>query len=220
MPPFGARCHHFSTSPSRNCCARVQHDLRPRQARLDQDQRQHVLQLVAIAGRPAALVRADAAEQPRGIELVGQPGVDEPVEIRPVGADFDLAQPLRPGGARRRQRRVGASSTPTRAACGQRFLRVGAWPKPIAIFASRARRERDFAGEGRDAAPVVARRPVRAPGLDHRPAYGYRAPGRRKSVRGRSPSPALPGSSRRRRSRARNRCADCGRSASRRPSRH
>ena len=55
--------------------AGVQHDLRPRQTRLGEDQRQHVLQLIAEADRAAALVGADAAEQARGVELVGKPGV-------------------------------------------------------------------------------------------------------------------------------------------------
>ena len=88
--------------------ARVQHDLRSGQPRLEKRERQHVLQLVAIAGRAAKLVRADAAEQPRGVELIGQPGVDQPVEVRPVGADLDLAEPLGPGGARRRKFGLGA----------------------------------------------------------------------------------------------------------------
>ena len=83
--------------------ARVQHDLRPGEARLEKRQRQHVLQLIAITRRSADLVRAHAAEQPRSVELVGQPGVDQPVEVRPVRAHFDLAQPLGPGSARRRK---------------------------------------------------------------------------------------------------------------------
>ena len=60
--------------------------------------------LVAVAGRAAALVRPDAAPEPRGVELIGQPGVDEPVEVRPVGADLDLAEPRAP---RRRGSRRG-----------------------------------------------------------------------------------------------------------------
>ena len=89
--------------------ARVQHDLRPGQPRFEEGQRQHVLQLVAIAGRAAELVGADAAEQPRRVELIRQPGVDQPVEVRPVGADLDLAEPLGPGGARRGKFVLGGS---------------------------------------------------------------------------------------------------------------
>ena len=74
----------------------MQHDLRARQPRFGQDERQHVLQLVAIAGRAAALVRPDPAPEARGVELVGQPDVDEPVEVGPVGADLDAAQTLGP----------------------------------------------------------------------------------------------------------------------------
>ena len=83
--PFGARCHHFSTSPSRNCwpaCSRI--CARARRGSMN-DQRQHVLQLVAEAERAAALIGADAAEQPRGHHLIGQPGVHEAVEVGPVG---------------------------------------------------------------------------------------------------------------------------------------
>src|SRR5271167_4215700 len=100
--------------------ARVQHDLRPRQPGLDQGQRQNVLELVAIAGRAAELVWAYAAEKPRGVELIGQPGVDEPVEVRPVGADLDPAEPLRPGGAGRRELALGAGDADPRSG-GERF---------------------------------------------------------------------------------------------------
>ena len=96
MPPF----EHVAFA---ELLARVQHDLRPGEPRLDERKRQHILQLVAIAGRAAELVRAEAAEQPRGVELVGQPCIDQPVEVRPVGADLDPAEPLRPGGAGRRE---------------------------------------------------------------------------------------------------------------------
>ena len=42
----------------------VQHDLRACKARFDEDQRQHILQLIAIARRSPSLVRPDTAEQP------------------------------------------------------------------------------------------------------------------------------------------------------------
>ena len=51
MPPF----QHVAFE---ELLAGVQHDLRPRETRFDERQRQHVLQLVAIAGRAAALVGA------------------------------------------------------------------------------------------------------------------------------------------------------------------
>ena len=94
MPPF----QHVAFE---ELLAGVQHDLRPRQPRLEEREGQNVLKLVAVAGRAAALVRPDAAPEPRGVELIGQPGVDQPVEIRPVGADLDLAEPGRPGVAGR-----------------------------------------------------------------------------------------------------------------------
>ena len=59
MPPF----EHVAFE---KLLAGVQHDLRARQMRLGEDQRQHVLQLIAIAEGAAALVGADAAEQARG----------------------------------------------------------------------------------------------------------------------------------------------------------
>ena len=51
--------------------SRVQHDLRPGEARFEKREGQNVLQLVAITGRAAELVRTHAAEQPRRVKLVG-----------------------------------------------------------------------------------------------------------------------------------------------------
>ena len=48
MPPF----EHVALA---KLLRRVQDDLRPRKARFQQDQRQHVLQLIPISGRPSAL---------------------------------------------------------------------------------------------------------------------------------------------------------------------
>ena len=84
MPPF----EHVALA---KLLARMKHDLRPGQAWFNERKRQHVLQLVAIAGRAAKLVWPQAAEEPRGVKLVGQPGVDQPVEVRPVGANLDPA---------------------------------------------------------------------------------------------------------------------------------
>ena len=101
VPPPGARCHHLSTSPSGNCwpacstiCARASRGS-------VKIKRQHVLQLIAEADGAAALVGADAAEQARGVELIGQPRIHQPVEIGPIGLDLDLTEPLGPGGAGR-----------------------------------------------------------------------------------------------------------------------
>ena len=93
--------------------ARVQHDLPARQAGVEEQERQHVLQLVAEAKGAAALVRAGAAPEARGEHLVGQPMVDQPIEGGLVGLDPDGAEALRPPGAR------GASSA-ARAAAGSR----------------------------------------------------------------------------------------------------
>src|SRR5271165_3909136 len=61
--------------------ARMQHDLRAREPRFEQNQRQHILQLVAKSGRASALIWSHSTPQSRSIELVGQPGVDETVEV-------------------------------------------------------------------------------------------------------------------------------------------
>ena len=200
MPPF----EHVAFA---ELLARVQHDLRPGQPRLEEGQRQHVLQLVAIAGRAAKLVRADAAEQPRGVELIGQPGIDQPVEVRPVGADLDLAEPLGPGGARRGEFALGADDADARRG-GERFRagrRLAEGDRDLCLA---ARRQNDLAAKGRDAPPVVARGAVARAGLDHRGRQDVAARARRRSGRGWSRSPAARSSSRRRRSRARSRC--CG----------
>ena len=151
MPPF----EHVAFA---ELLARVQHDLRPGQPRLEQGQRQHVLQLVAITGRAAKLVRADAAEQPRGVELVGQPGVDQPVEVRPIGPDLDLAQSLEPRRRASPASSASAVTTPTRAAAASASARVGASPKAIAIFVSPPAAERSRSRRPPRAARHRARR--------------------------------------------------------------
>ncbi len=126
---------------------RVQHDLRPGEARFEQSERQHVLELVAITGGAAELVRTHAAEQPRRVKLVGQPGVDQPVEVRAVCTHLKLAKPLRPGGARRRKFILGARDAD--AAPRRQALRTGSapgrrrsrsWSQPRAATRSRCRR--------------------------------------------------------------------------------
>ena len=161
MPPF----EHVAFE---ELLAGVQHDLRARQARLEKDQRQHVLQLVAIAGRAAALVRADAPPQPRGIELIGQPGVDQAIEVGPVGARPRPCRAAVAQAARVAASSASASTTSARRATGQRFRAVGAWPKTMAIFCSSPGRESRFAGRR---PPRGARRHAprrRAARLDHR----------------------------------------------------
>ena len=56
-------------------------DLPPRQVRVVHQIGQRVLQLVAEAERPARLVEAAAREQPAGQALVGQPRIDEMIEL-------------------------------------------------------------------------------------------------------------------------------------------
>ena len=160
MPPF----EHVAFA---ELLARVQHDLRPGQPRLEQGERQHVLQLVAIAGRAAKLVRADAAEQPRGVELIGQPGVDQPVEVRPVGADLDLAEPLGPGGAR--DGKFGLGRYDAEARRGRERFRAGRrLAEGDRNLCLAARRQNDLAGKGRHAPPVIARGAIARAGLDQR----------------------------------------------------
>ena len=200
--------------------AGVQHDLRAREARLDEDQRQHVLQLIAIADRAAALVGADAAEQPRGVELIGRARCS-PGDRSPGG----WSSPRSARAARAQAARVAASSRIdlgdfAARGGGERGLAVGAWPKTIAIVVSRARRELDLAREGGDAPPVVALRAVGCDRFRPSPAYGCRAPGPpKKRARTVSRRRRRRGWSRRRRRRAGNRCADSRTAASRRRSR-
>ena len=146
--------------------ARVQHDLRPGQPRFEERQRQHVLQLVAIAGRAAKLVRADAAEQSRSVELVGQPGVDQPVEVRPVGADLDLAEPLGPGGARRRKFILRARDADARGR-GKRLRPARRLAEGDRDLCFASGRQDDLAREGGHAPSVIARSAVARASLDH-----------------------------------------------------
>ena len=69
VPPFDRR--------PRCIGAAMQQDLRPRPFRGQKDQRDHVLQLIAIAGRARTLRRAGAAPKARRQQLIGQPVVDQ-----------------------------------------------------------------------------------------------------------------------------------------------
>ena len=89
MPPF----QHVAFE---ELLAGVQDDLRARQPRLDQVERQHILQLIAIAIGAAALVGAEPAEQTRGVDLIRQPCVDETIEVGAVGLDLDDRKTIAP----------------------------------------------------------------------------------------------------------------------------
>ena len=81
MPPFDGVA--FDDIDARACsriCARARSGAR-------EDQRDHVLQLVAIARRARALRRAGAAPKPRGQQLIGQPVIDQAIEVGPIGLD-------------------------------------------------------------------------------------------------------------------------------------
>ena len=109
----------------------------------------------------------DAAEQPRGVELIGQPGVDQPVEVRPVGAHLDLAEPLGPGGARRGELVLSACDADPRR--GRERLRAARrLPEDDRDLCLAAGRQFDLAAEGGDPPSVVARGAVARAGLDHR----------------------------------------------------
>ena len=76
--------------------ARMQQDLRPGALGGKQDERNHVLQLIAIARRARALRRPGASPEARGEQLIRQPIVDEPVEFGPVGLHAQRRGRLRP----------------------------------------------------------------------------------------------------------------------------
>ena len=161
MPPF----QHVAF---RELLAGVQHDLRPRKPGLEQDQRQHVLQLVAEADGAATLVGPDAAEQARRIDLIGQPGVDQPVEVGPVGGHAHFAEPRAP----RRRASPRAPPPPSRPS-PRRSRRApargfAAWPRTMATFISAPGASLDIRGESGDAAAVVALRKVAGAGVDQR----------------------------------------------------
>ena len=176
MPPF----EHVAFA---KLLARVQHDLRPRQPRLRQGQRQHILQLIAIAGRAAKLVRAEAAEQPRRVELVGQPDVDQPVEVRPVGADLDPAQPLGPGCAGRGKLAFRLGDANARGGV-QRFGPARGLAEDDRDLCFAPGRERELAAEGGHAPAVVARARRRSRPSRPSPASGCCVRGRRRNGRG------------------------------------
>ena len=107
VPPPGARCHHLSTSPSGNCwpaCSTICARARRGSVRISGSTS---CKLIAEADRAAALVGADAAEQARGVELIGEPGIHQAIEIGPVGLDLDprrAVPPRRRGSPRVRAR--------------------------------------------------------------------------------------------------------------------
>ena len=187
---------------------RVQHDLRPGQARFEQRKGQHVLQLVAITGGAAELVRTHAAEQPRRVKLVGQPGVDQPVEVGPVCMHLDLAQPLGPGGARRRKFIFSARDADPRRG-GKRFLPARRLRRRR--WRSLSRRRAATRSRCRTRPRAVRRRARRRRSRRSPPSRGSGCcvPARRRIARGWSRSSAPRGSSQRKRSRARNRYAGC-----------
>jgi hypothetical protein len=146
--------------------ARVQHDLRPREARFEERQRQHILQLVAIAGRSAKLVGTGPAEQSRSVKLVGQPGVHQPVEVRAIGAHLDLAEPLGPGGAGRRELILRARNADARGG-GERLLSARGLAEGDCDLRFAAGRQHDLAQERRDAPSIVAGGAVACASFDH-----------------------------------------------------
>ncbi len=88
---------------------RVQQNLRPRARGLQKDERDHVLQLIAIAGRARALRGARPAPKPRRQQLIGQPVVDQAIEVGLVCLDPQHRGLGDPGGAALRQRGQGES---------------------------------------------------------------------------------------------------------------
>ena len=145
----------------------MQYDLRPGETRFKQRQRQHILQLVAIAGRSAKLVRASTAKQSRSVKLIGQPSVDQPVEVGPVGAHLDLAEPLGPGRARCRKLILARSRRPSAQPPRVSRDRLGAWPKAMAIFVSPPGGRTISPGERGCAPSIIADRAVACACLDH-----------------------------------------------------
>ena len=161
MPPF----QHVAFE---ELLAGMQQDLRAREPRLDEDQRQHVLQLIAEAERAAALVGADAAEQTRGHHLIGQPGVDQPVEVGAIGRHSNRAQTPRPMRARRGELRLDIGDLRRARGVARQNRGSAAWPSTMAIVVCAPGGNFDVARKGRDPAAVVALRGVRRAGLDHR----------------------------------------------------
>src|SRR5262249_55440965 len=60
----------------RELLAGMKHDLFAGEARLDEDERQHILQLIAKTEGAPALIGANTTEHPRSHCLIRQPGVD------------------------------------------------------------------------------------------------------------------------------------------------
>ena len=85
----------------------MQQNLRPGARRVQEDKRDHVLQLIAIAGRARALRGARAAPKPRRQQLIGQPVVDQAIEVGLVCLDPQHRGLGDPGGAALGQRGQG-----------------------------------------------------------------------------------------------------------------
>ena len=160
MPPF----QHIAF---KELLASVQQDLFARESRLEEDQRQNVLQLIAITERAASLVRTHPAEQTRGHRLVRQPDVDEPIEIRTVRSEAHFAEKFGPMGARRREMRLNVLD-PRRARGIQSEHAVGRLANDDCNRCLRARSDFDVAREHGDAASIIVLRRVGRAGFDHR----------------------------------------------------
>ena len=147
--------------------ARVDDDLPARQRGIEEQQRQHVLQLVAEAEGAPALVRPGAAPEARGEALVGEPVVDEAVEGGIVGLDPDGADALGPPGLGGLQRRAGGRGVAQVRGGGQGLALRGELAQHHRHVDGAARRHRHLAREGGDAAAVVGLLRIRPAGLDH-----------------------------------------------------
>ena len=99
VPPLGGRVPPLQHVAREELLAGVEQDLAAGEVGPDGEQGQHVLELVAEAEGAAALVRAAAAPEAGGEQLVGQPVVDQPVERGLVGLDPQVAQRARPRSA-------------------------------------------------------------------------------------------------------------------------
>ena len=193
-------------------------DLGPGDGWLGVQQGHDVLELVAKAVGPAALVQGRARPDPAGQRLVQRPAVDHQVERRLGRVHGDNREPPLPGGHGGRHRRLGRRHPAVRARQPGGLLGPLAGPQQHRQLPALARLQADLAAQGRagiEARPGACRPAPAAAAPPDRPASRC-ARGTRGDRRcGRGPPRSGCGTRPARRSRRRR---SCGRTGS--PARH
>ena len=148
-PRRSSGCHQCCTSPCTNWRAAQRSSCSRASVGAREQQREHVLQLVAKAVRAAALVERRPRPQPAAQHLIGQEAVEQQVE-RGVGTlHLQTAEQRVPRSGRALERRADPRRVRHAAREGERVVDRLALAEREADLARLARRERDHVVQGR-----------------------------------------------------------------------